>query len=92
MYLVERYAPRPAAGTPSVPEQVPVGLGGTDQGIRHVLSTLIPGDEISLSLFEAPSERALTAAFTESGLPFVRIVEALVHSGEGYTTPAAVRP
>lgn len=82
MYLVERYEPAPAAGWPAE-----AGLqggnrpDGTESPIRHVLSTLVPVDEISLSLFEAPSEQALADALAASGLPFIRIVEAVVRSG-----------
>ena len=82
MYLVERYEPAPPADWPGA-----AGLlggtvpDGTEPPIRHVLSTLIPADEISLTLFEAPSEAALADALAAGGLQFIRIVEAVVRRG-----------
>jgi hypothetical protein len=78
-YLVERYEPGSAAGRLGFTE-LPAGgrPGATEPPIRLVLSTLIPADEISLSLFEAPSESALANALAAGGLPFIRIVEAVV--------------
>jgi len=81
MYLVERYEPASPADWPGA-----AGLlggtvpDGTETPIRHVLSTLIPADEISLTLFEAPSEAALADALAAGGLPFIRIVEVVVHA------------
>jgi hypothetical protein len=81
-YLVERYEPGSAAGRPGSAELAAGGRpGGTEPPIRLVLSTLIPADEISLSLFEAPSESALANALAAGGLPFIRIVEAVVRGG-----------
>ena len=81
-YLVERYEPGSAAGRPG---STGLAVGGRPDGmeppIRLVLSTLIPADEISLSLFEAPSESALANALAAGGLPFIRIVEAVVRGG-----------
>jgi hypothetical protein len=51
--------------------------------IRLVLSTLIPRDEISLSLFEAPSEEALADALAARSIPYIRIVEAVVQGMDG---------
>jgi hypothetical protein len=82
MYLVERYEPGAPADWPAeVGVQGAEGPGGAEPPIRHVLSTLIPADEISLSLFEAPSEQALAHALAASGLQFIRIVEAVVRGG-----------
>jgi hypothetical protein len=65
-----------------------------DHRIRHVQSTLIPADEISLCLFEAPSRPVLERALVEGGHSFVRIVEALVGGpGDcGGAAAAAERP
>ena len=84
IYLVERYEPEPETAWP-----VAAGFQGGDRDrpdgaeppIRLVMSTLIPADEISLTLFEAPSETVLANALAAGGLPFVRIVEAVVRAG-----------
>jgi hypothetical protein len=60
----------------------PAGADARQRGIRLVLSTLIPRDELSLSLFEAPSEEALAAALEARGIPYIRIVEAVLQGAE----------
>jgi len=82
MYLVERYEPASPADWPGAAGLLAGTVpDGTEPPIRHVLSTLIPADEISLTLFEAPSETVLANALAAGGLPFVRIVEAVVRAG-----------
>ena len=51
-------------------------------GIRYVRPTFVPGDEIVLHLFEAPSAAALDEAGRRVALPFERIVEAVEGSAE----------
>jgi hypothetical protein len=46
-------------------------------GIAYVHTTFLPGDEMVLHLFEAPSAEALDEAGRRAGLPFDRIVEAI---------------
>jgi hypothetical protein len=78
-YLVERYAPAAAEPRPIEAWAAPgAGQEGPDGGIRHVLSTLIPHDELLWSLFEAPSEQAIAAALAARGIPYIRIVEAVL--------------
>ena len=48
-----------------------------------------PGDEISLTLFEAPSRTALEQALAAGGLTFIRIVEAVVRHGAHPLPPSA---
>ena len=92
MYLVERYEPEAAADwAAAMGLQGGDGPGGAEPPILHVLTTLIPADEISLSLFEAPSEQALADALAASGLPFIRIVEAVVGGGIPMAPRADVR-
>jgi len=55
-------------------------------GIRYVRTTFIPGDEMILHLFEAPSLAALRRAARRSALPCDRIVEAVEDSGERAST------
>jgi hypothetical protein len=89
MYLVERYEPVPEAAWPAVAGvQAGDRPDGAEPPIRLVLSTMVPTDEISLSLFEAPSETALGNALAAGGLSFIRIVEAVVRAGSP-TLPSA---
>ncbi len=81
-YLVEPYVPGSSVEMPPELEDGPAqGVPRDGERVRHVQSALIPGDEICLSLFEAPSEESLAQALDTGGLPFVRIVEALVQGG-----------
>lgn len=47
------------------------------QGLRHLGSTLLPADEICLSLVEAASAETVRAAFERAGLRIDRVTEAL---------------
>lgn len=88
-YLVERYETAvPAEWRPAVELR---GGEGTEAPVRFLMSTLIPGDQLSLSLFEAPSEAALANALAAGGLPFIRIVEAVVRPATS-ALPAAGHP
>jgi hypothetical protein len=49
-------------------------LGG---GVDYIHTTFLPGDEMVLHLFEAPSVEALAEAGRRAGLDFERIVEAV---------------
>ena len=88
-FLVERYAPGPWPALPGTPHRSAVaeaGSGTAREGavpgaVRLVLSAAIPSDEIVLGLFEAPTQDALAAELDARGLPFIRIVEALVDDG-----------
>jgi hypothetical protein len=51
-------------------------------GVRYVRTTFLPGDEMVLHLFEAPSAAVLAAAGRCAALPFERIVEAVERSPE----------
>lgn len=46
-------------------------------GVAYVHTTFLPGDEMVLHLFDAPSAGALEEAGTRAGLEFERIVEAV---------------
>ena len=81
-YLVERYAPAKAGRPPASPALSGEGFQGPDGGIRHVLSTLIPRDELVLSLYESPSEASLAASLAARGVSFIRIVEAVLQGAE----------
>ncbi|MCZ7588312.1 MAG: DUF4242 domain-containing protein [Gaiella sp.] len=51
-------------------------------GIRYVETTYLPGDEMVMHLFDAPSMRALGEAGRGAGLQFERIVQAVSDSGD----------
>ena len=51
-------------------------------GVGYVHTTFLPGDEIVLHLFDAPSVEALDEAGRRAGLDFDRIVEALHDSAD----------
>jgi hypothetical protein len=45
-------------------------------GVRYLRTTLLPGDEVVLHVFDAPSAQALAAAVLAVGLEFEQIVQA----------------
>jgi hypothetical protein len=74
-YLVESYV----AGTPAAVEDARARARRTAElgdRVRYVRTTFLPGDEIVLHLFEAPSASALDEAGRRAALRFERIVEA----------------
>ena len=79
-YLVESYA----AGS-SVPEQRKRAeqVAGTARGIRYIRTTIVPGDETLLHLFEATSSDLLREAVSVAALDCDRIVEVFETGGEG---------
>jgi hypothetical protein len=83
-YLVERYAPERSGDASGPGATPPAGM----PDIRHVLSTLIPDDEIALSLFEAPSVEALAGALAARRIAYIRIVEAVVQDMDRDDPPA----
>ena len=75
-YLVESYL----ADTPAAVEEARErarSVGDERAGIRYVRTTFIPGDEVVLHLFEAPSSDTLDEAGREAALRYERIVEAV---------------
>ena len=75
-YLVESYlADSPAAVEDARERARSVEEGGA--GIRYVRTTFVPGDEVVLHMFEAPSAEALDDAGRHAALSYDRIVEAV---------------
>jgi hypothetical protein len=75
-YLVESYA----ADSPGAVDEARERAGSVEDeqaGIRYVRTTFVPGDEMVLHLFEAPSAEALDEAGRAAALPCDRIVEAV---------------
>lgn len=74
-YLVESYAAGPSAlADARARARQAADLG---EGVRYVRTTFLPGDEMILHLFEAPSATALGEAGRRASLQFERIVEAV---------------
>ena len=48
-----------------------------EAGVRYLRTTFLPGDEVVLHVFEAPSAETLDEAGRRAALPFDRIVEAV---------------
>ena len=49
----------------------------SDDGVRYVRTTFLPGDETILHIFEAPSPEALRDAARNAALQYERMVEAV---------------
>jgi hypothetical protein len=76
-FLVEHYRPgltaadlRHAARTIRA---ATLALEGEGSPVHYVRSTIVPGDEAFLSVFEAESEEAVRRAYARAGVPFERI-------------------
>jgi DNA-binding CsgD family transcriptional regulator len=75
-YLVESYT----ANSSDAVDEALERAGSVDNeqaGIRYVRTTFVPGDEMVLHMFEAPSAEALDEAGRAVALPCDRIVEAV---------------
>ena len=81
-YLVESYADRSSFEEAGERAERTAELGN---GVRYVRTTFLPGDEMVLHLFEAPSIEALDSAASLAALSFERIVPAV----ESRTPPRA---
>ena len=75
-YLVESYVARAPSALEASRERArrTAELGA---GVLYVRSTYLPGDEVALHLFEAPSIEALEEAGRRAELDFERITEAV---------------
>jgi hypothetical protein len=81
VYVVERYLP---GLVPSELERMLDRLDWAAEGllreglaVRHLGSTVVPGDEACYCQFEAPSEAAVAEANQRAHAPFDRIVAAV---------------
>jgi hypothetical protein len=73
-YLVESYATDGSLEREREHARLAAALGS---GIRYVRTTFLPGDEMLLHLFEAPSIEALQVAGRRASLHYERIVDAV---------------
>jgi hypothetical protein len=75
-FLVESYlADTPGAVEDARRRAVRTAEIGTD--VRHLRTTFVPGDEVVLHFFQAPSAEAIGAAGRQAALAYERIVEAV---------------
>lgn len=75
-YIVEAYLPDSPDALADVRSRAR-RAAESDRGVRHVRTTFLPGDELVLHTFEAPSHDALRRAAERVDLRCERIVEAL---------------
>jgi hypothetical protein len=75
-FLVESYVANSESAFDDACERARLAAG-LAAGVGYVRTTFLPGDEMVLHLFEAPSADALGEAGRRAGLPFDRIVEAI---------------
>ena len=71
-YLVESYATERAVGDQRVRAARAAAIGS---GITYIRTTVVPGDQTVLHLFEAASSEALQGAVEVAALDWDRIVE-----------------
>ena len=74
-YLVESYVASPDAYAEARERARSTANGAS--GIRYVDTTYVPGDELVMHLFDAPSAEALEEAGRRFGLQFERVVQAV---------------
>ena len=75
-YLVESYLTDSATAVADARRRAQ-HAATLEDGVRYVRTTFVPGDEVVLHLFEAPTAEALDAAGRKAALEFERIVEAV---------------
>jgi hypothetical protein len=82
VYVVERYLPGLSRANllPGLSklESAIGGMQGEGSAVRYLGSTIVLGDEACFCQFEGPSEAAVAEANRRAGLPFDRIVPALL--------------
>jgi hypothetical protein len=80
VFLVESYLPampRALEEAPSSARDAAALARSQGVAIRHLQTTLVPGDETCFHLFEAASPAVVEAMVARAGLACDRIVEAL---------------
>jgi hypothetical protein len=86
VFLIEAYLPNAANALQQAPESARAAAelaAREGVAVRYLQTTLVPADETSLHLFEAPSVAVLKAMAARAGLACDRIVEALPPSESG---------
>lgn len=81
-YLVERYWPGATTGrlhkALEQGHRVMEEMSVQGQDIRDISCTLLPSEEVVFSVYEGPTAIAVQQLNERSGIPFSRIVEAIV--------------
>jgi hypothetical protein len=80
-YLVESYLADSPAAVKAARERARA-MEDERAGVRYVRTTFLPGDEVVLHLFEAPSAQALGKAGRLAEMRYERIVEAVEDAPE----------
>jgi Nickel responsive protein SCO4226-like len=82
IYLVERYWPgvtnRQLVEAFHRTREVIKQFKGEGTPVRDIGSTFIPGEEVVFSLYEGPSATVIQQFNERAGIPFSRIVEAIL--------------
>jgi hypothetical protein len=80
--MVERYVPgiESAAFAESVERAASAAAAMTEEGVpvTYLGSVFVPGEECSFCCFDAPDVEAVTEAHRRAGIPFWRVVEAVI--------------
>lgn len=79
-YVVETYAQGLADG--ALVEHARLAQAVAQPPVEYVQSLGIPGDEVCLHMFEAPTEQSLRRALDATRFAYDRIVEAIASPGE----------
>jgi hypothetical protein len=81
-FMVERYLPGIGYGAfaEAVQRAVSAAAAATEQGatVRYLGSTFVPEEESCFCRFEGPDAEAVREANRRAGLPFWRVVDALL--------------
>lgn len=89
-YLVEQYRPgNDAEALARYAKRVSAAasqLKNEGLSVRHVRSTIVPGEESLLCLIEAESEGLVRAVYSRAGVTFDRISEAVALDHRGATS------
>jgi hypothetical protein len=82
VYVVERYLPGLVSSEllRSLQQLERVAGGSGDAPVRYLGSTIVPGDEACFCEFDGPSEASVAEVNRRAGLPFNRIVLAVIVS------------
>jgi Protein of unknown function (DUF4242) len=80
-YLVEHYEPGTSADDLSRSardvRRAAAELAKEGRAVRYLRSTIVPGDEAFMAVFDAPSEELVREAYARAGVSFDRITRAI---------------
>jgi hypothetical protein len=80
-YLVEHYEPGTSHDdlrrSAREVRRAAAELAKEGRAVRYLRSTIVPGDEAFMAVFEAPSEELVREAYARAGVPLDRIARAI---------------